>query len=221
MDDGEIDHSSYPLLANPHRSSCGNYEELKNNKKCTHTHTCNPPGPAIPTHSHTCYHTHTQVFSPDEDDLGGENELKKPTKKLSGNREAVKKYREKKKAHEAYLEEEVKKLRYVNQQLLRRLEGQAALEAEILRLKSLLVDLRAKIDAELGVYPSKNLQCAESECFMGLVEGVGMEGSCFPAVEDCQINQIADLSLNLESVNGVKVGGNMLSSAYQANNLLA
>ncbi|KAL0919257.1 hypothetical protein M5K25_011341 [Dendrobium thyrsiflorum] len=199
MDDGEIDHSSNPLLTNLHRSSCGNYEELKNKKKCTHTHTCNPPGPAIPTHTHTCYHTHTQVFSPDEDDLGGENELKKPTKKLSGNREAVKKYREKKKAHEAYLEEEVKKLRYVNQQLLRRLEGQAALEAEILRLKSLLVDLRAKIDSELGVYPFKNLcssnilQCGDLECFMGVVEVAGREGSCFPAVEDCQTNQIAYL----------------------------
>ncbi|XP_020582353.1 basic leucine zipper 23-like [Phalaenopsis equestris] len=223
MDDGEIYHSSNIFFTSPSISSCLNFDELRNTKKCTHTHTCNPPGPAIPTHTHTCYHTHTQLLSAGEDDVGGENELKKPKKRLLGNREAVKKYREKKKAHEAYLEEEVKKLRCINQQLLRRLESKAALEAEILRLKSLLVDLRAKVDAELGLYPLKmcgreNLRCGgRGECLMGDLEVVGGERSSVPAVLDSQIRPNADLSLNLEVVDGVQVGGSMLLAPFQAN----
>ncbi|CAN1813832.1 Basic leucine zipper 19 [Linum perenne] len=67
-----------------------------------------------------------------------------------GNRVAVRKYREKKKARAAYLEEEVKKLRAVNQQLVRKLERQAMLQSEVVRLRGLLVDLRAKVGLELG-----------------------------------------------------------------------
>lgn len=147
-----MEHSSNPMLTNPQISTCGISVDLRN------THTCSPPGPAIPTHIHTCHHTHTQVLlSTGKDDPGGQNELKKPTKKLQGNREAVKKYRGKKKVHEAYLEEEVKKLRHINEQLSRRLERQAELEAEIFRLKSLLVDLQVKIDAELGGWLGRKL----------------------------------------------------------------
>ncbi|XP_058767350.1 protein TAB2 homolog, chloroplastic-like, partial [Vicia villosa] len=69
-------------------------------------------------------------------------------KRISGN--AVKKYREKKNAQTAYLEEEVKKLKLVNQQLMRRLQGQALLEAELLRLRNTLVQLEGKVDCELG-----------------------------------------------------------------------
>nr|GEU57973.1 basic leucine zipper 23-like [Tanacetum cinerariifolium] len=68
----------------------------------------------------------------------------KPERPL-GNRIAVKKYRAKKKAHNAYLEEEVKKLRAVNRGLIRKLQFQATLEAEAVRLRSLLMDLKAKI----------------------------------------------------------------------------
>ncbi|KAL2523354.1 Basic-leucine zipper transcription factor [Forsythia ovata] len=46
----------------------------------------------------------------------------------------------------AYLEEEVKKLRFVNQQLIKKLQRQAILETEILRLMGLLLDLRGKVD---------------------------------------------------------------------------
>lgn len=66
-----------------------------------------------------------------------------------GNREAVKKYREKKKAHTVYLEEQVEQLRSLNQQLLRRLQGQSALEAEVYRLRTLLAEFRGRIDGEL------------------------------------------------------------------------
>lgn len=167
MDDGEVELSDHALLLNQEFS--GNFhnsasvdsfldEFLKNTKTCTHTHTCNPPGPDA-AHTHTCYHTHTQVIASEEDNHSNskENSVSKP-RRSSGNREAVRKYREKKKAHTAYLEEEVKKLRTLNQQLVRKLQGQAILEAEFLRLRSLLADFRGKIDDELGVFPYQK-QC--------------------------------------------------------------
>ncbi|XP_022764917.1 basic leucine zipper 23-like [Durio zibethinus] len=167
MDDGEIELSDHVLLSNSDSSI--NFldstsvdlildEFLKNTRTCTHTHTCNPPGPDA-AHSHTCYHTHTLVLTSEEDDhqINKESSSLKPRRPL-GNREAVRKYREKKKAHTADLEEEVKKLRLLNQQLDRKLQGQTILEAEVLRLRSLLVDLRAKIDGELGVFPFQK-QC--------------------------------------------------------------
>lgn len=150
------------LFSNP--ESCSNFQpstsmntvtELSNSttKTCIHTHTCNPPGPDDAYHTHTCFHTHTQVFA-SEDDTNSR------PKRTSGNREAVKKYREKKKAQTAYLEEEVRKLKHVNQQLLRKLQGQALLEAELSRLRNILVQLKGKVDNELGSFPfEKNLPC--------------------------------------------------------------
>ncbi|KAK1412169.1 hypothetical protein QVD17_33187 [Tagetes erecta] len=69
----------------------------------------------------------------------------------SGNRVAVRRYREKKKAQSVYLEEEVKKLRVVNRVLIRKLQLQAALEAEAARLRRLLMCLKAQIGDGLGV----------------------------------------------------------------------
>lgn len=155
MDDGEVEHLDHRLLRTTNieasNSSIESYldELLQNKKTCTHTHTCNPPGPDS-THTHTCYHTHTQFLPVKEHDP-----ISKPQRPL-GNREAVRKYREKKKAQTAYLEEEVKKLRLLNEQLMRKLQGQSQLEAEVLRLRSLLVDFRGRIDGELGVVPFQN-----------------------------------------------------------------
>ncbi|XP_068660387.1 basic leucine zipper 19-like [Aristolochia californica] len=141
-------------------------ELLKTTRTCTHTHTCNPPGPSA-SHTHTCYHTHTQVIpNGEEKGLSTEQHSLSKFRKPLGNREAVRKYREKKKAHTAYLEEEVKKLHLLNQQLLRKLQGQALLEAEIMSLRTLLLDLRGKIDCELGVFPFQK-QCNS----LGLKEG--------------------------------------------------
>ncbi|XP_008788583.1 basic leucine zipper 23-like [Phoenix dactylifera] len=224
MDDGEVDLSSHLLLPNPEMTNSFD-EYLRNSRTCTHTHTCNPPGPAAAMHTHTCYHTHMQVFATTDGERGGEEELKTSRKPL-GNREAVRKYREKKKAQAAYLEEEVKKLRHANQQLLRRLQGQAALEAEVVRLRSLLVDLRAKIDAELGTFPFQkqcsgvDLRCNNAaRCFGGNGEVAGWEGSCGPAVVDCQINPNGDIRQNLEiseAVNSMGVVGSLVSSASQS-----
>ncbi|KAJ4711547.1 Basic leucine zipper like [Melia azedarach] len=167
MDDGEVELSDHVLF--PNQDSSSNFQNsatgdsfldefLKNTRTCTHTHTCNPPGPDA-AHTHTCYHTHTQVIASEEDNHSNRKEHSslKP-RKSSGNREAVRKYREKKKAHTAYLEEEVKKLRLINQQLVRKLQGQAILDAEVMRLRSLLVDFKAKIDHELGAFPFQK-QC--------------------------------------------------------------
>ncbi|XP_073101003.1 basic leucine zipper 23 [Elaeis guineensis] len=224
MDDGGVDLSSLLLLPNPEMSNTFD-EFFRKTRTCTHTHTCNPPGPAAATHTHTCYHTHTQMFATAEEEREGEKEQKKPRKPF-GNREAVRKYREKKKAHVAYLEEEVKKLRLVNQQLLRRLQGQAALEAEVVRLRSLLVDLRAKIDAELGTFPFQKqcsgagLRCNNpAQCFGGNGEVVSWEGSCGPAVVDYKTNLDGDIEKNLEiakAVNSFDVMGGFMSSASQA-----
>ncbi|KAJ7978620.1 Basic leucine zipper like [Quillaja saponaria] len=165
MDDGELDFSHQDFFSSPNMgelpSSCsmGSFFDdlLKDTHACTHTHTCNPPGPDY-SHTHTCLHVHTKILSPSSEDKAttddtAESAEKKSKKRPSGNREAVRKYREKKKARAASLEDEVVRLTAINQQLMKRLQGQAALEAEIARLKCLLVDMRGRIEGEIGSFP--------------------------------------------------------------------
>ncbi|KAK9164548.1 hypothetical protein Syun_005450 [Stephania yunnanensis] len=166
MDDGEVDFSCQDGFPNPNLDdqipgSCSMdsfFDEiLKDTHACTHTHTCNPPGPDF-SHTHTCFHVHTKILpAPSEDNTGtddtAESNEKKSKKRPLGNREAVRKYREKKKARAASLEDEVVRLRTLNQQLMKRLQGQAVLEAEIARLKCLLVDIRGRIEGEIGSFP--------------------------------------------------------------------
>ncbi|KAL3580801.1 hypothetical protein D5086_018636 [Populus alba] len=61
---------------------------------CTHTHTCNPPGPDNP-HTHVCFHAHTKLLSSSEDKVESEDTAesieKKSKKRPLGNREAVRK----------------------------------------------------------------------------------------------------------------------------------
>lgn len=163
MDDGEVDFSNQEMLsANigdfPSCSMDSFFEDiLKDTHACTHTHTCNPPGPDS-SHTHTCFHVHTKIVAPTSEDKvstddTAESTEKKTKKRPLGNREAVRKYREKKKARTASLEDEVVRLGAVNQQLLKRLQGQAALEAEVARLKCLLVDIRGRIEGEIGSFP--------------------------------------------------------------------
>ncbi|KAG8368082.1 hypothetical protein BUALT_Bualt15G0008300 [Buddleja alternifolia] len=132
-------------------------DALGRTQACTHAHACNPSGPDK-SHTHTCIHVHTQIMpSPDEaqdpSDDTAESVERKSKKRPSGNREAVRKYREKKKARTASLEDEVVRLRALNHQLMKRLQGQALLEAEIARLKCLLVDIRGRIEGEIGSFP--------------------------------------------------------------------
>ncbi|GAB2291943.1 hypothetical protein Dimus_026193 [Dionaea muscipula] len=165
MDDGELEFSNQEVFSGKMPSSDsmdGFFDELlKDTHACTHTHTCNPPGPDF-SHTHTCFHVHTKIVAaaPSDDkvvsnsnDDSVESIEKKTKKRPSGNREAVRKYREKKKARAASLEDEVIKLRALNQNLMKRLQGQATLEAEVARLKCLLVDIRGRIEGEIGAFP--------------------------------------------------------------------
>ena len=71
--------------------------------------------------------TSSEGHDPSEDTA--DSVEKKGKKWPLGNREAVRKYREKKKARTASLEDEVVKLRAVNQHLMKRLLNQTVLEA--------------------------------------------------------------------------------------------
>lgn len=174
--DGEIDFSYQNdfLTTNmdgQYLSSCSMDDSflegfLNDAHACTHTHTCNPPGPDL-SHSHTCFHVHTKILPAQSEDKltaddSGESVDKKSKKRPMGNREAVRKYREKKKARAASLEDEVIRLRALNQQLMKKLQGQAVLEAEIARLKCLLVDIRGRIEGEIGSFPyQRSTKCAD------------------------------------------------------------
>ncbi|CAL9104281.1 unnamed protein product, partial [Musa textilis] len=166
MDDGEPDLSNPEVFSTP---SAGEdlpsismdtffnnslFDNIVNDgHTCTHTHTCNPPGPNL-SHTHTCFHVHTKILSAPSDETAESVEKSASAKKRPcNNREAVRKYREKKKARATSLEEEAAHLRAINQQLSKRLQNQAALEAEIARLKCLLVDLRGRIEGEIGSFP--------------------------------------------------------------------
>lgn len=211
MEDGELDFSNQEVFSSPKMgefpSSCSMdsfFDELlKDTHACTHTHTCNPSGPDS-SHTHTCFHVHTQIVPvPSEDKVStddtAESTEKKGKKRPLGNREAVRKYREKKKARAASLEDEVTRLRTLNQQLLKRLQGQSALEAEIARLKCLLVDIRGRIEGEIGSFPYQksvnpnlphpnipssyvmnpcNMQCSDQVyCLNPVVDGNSGEGT--------------------------------------------
>ncbi|XP_059649150.1 basic leucine zipper 24-like [Cornus florida] len=232
MDGGEIELSDYGLLQNSNSTSSNTQvstsmdsfldEFLKNTKTCTHTHTCNPPGPDA-AHTHTCYHTHTQVFQSEEDDGTNDREpvVSKP-RRASGNKEAVRKYREKKKAHTAFLEEEVKKLRVLNQHLVRKLQGQSMLEAEVLRLRGLLMDLRGKIDNELGVL-SFQKQCnntttsfKEGDC--GILQSNGTANGAGMGRQRCEKDTLCfhpQMGTSIEAIGG---GGKMVVASWREGN---
>ncbi|XP_072967095.1 basic leucine zipper 19-like [Typha angustifolia] len=151
MEEADLD------FANPEEFSDSFFNEIfkdsSQHHSCTHTHTCNPPGPDL-SHTHTCFHVHTKILSASGDETAESTEKSSSSKKRPfGNREAVRKYRQKKKAQTASLEDEVVQLRAINQQLMKRVQGQAALEAEVARLKCLLVDIRGRIEGEIGSFP--------------------------------------------------------------------
>ncbi|TKY48963.1 hypothetical protein E2542_SST26387 [Spatholobus suberectus] len=73
------------------------------------------------------------------------------------NEEDVIKNREKKKAYAASLKDEVVKLKALTQHLMKKLQGQASLEAKIARLKCLLVDIRGRIEGKIRSFPYQKL----------------------------------------------------------------
>ncbi|KAJ4880790.1 Basic-leucine zipper (bZIP) transcription factor family protein [Raphanus sativus] len=240
MEDGELEFSNMGVLLPP-TTTCSMdtfFDDLlmmdSSNAACTHTHTCNPTGPENNAHTHTCFHVHTKILPEDNDDSddkvfstddtaescgkkGGDN--KRPSS--SGNREAVRKYREKKKAKAASLEDEVARLTAVNHQLLKRLQSQSALEAEVSRLKCLLVDLRGRIDGEIGSFPYQkqpnvpsfshmmmnpcNVECGDDEVYClqdGFGQGINEQGLSGCEFEQLQQCAVADQNLgNGSSLN--------------------
>ncbi|KAG5385880.1 hypothetical protein IGI04_037350 [Brassica rapa subsp. trilocularis] len=106
--------------------------------------------------------------------------IKKPSN-FDQSREAVRKYREKKKARTAYLEDEVKRLQSLNEHLLRKLQSQAMVETEIIKLRALLVEMQVKIDDEFGGF-SFQKQCNGS----GLMDSNTISISCNHTAE-CNI----------------------------------
>ncbi|KAG8095198.1 hypothetical protein GUJ93_ZPchr0012g20729 [Zizania palustris] len=192
MDDGDLDFSNPDTFLCPAAGgadidgSCSmeSYFDdiLKDTEHhaCTHTHTCNPPVHDH-SHTHTCVHVHTKIVSAPSDaadtsESPTENNVSK--KRPSGNRAAVRKYREKKKAHTASLEEEVVHLRALNQQLMKKLQNHAALEAEVARLRCLLVDIRGRIEGEIGNFPyqSDQLYCSPGMQVRTMGEDGAMSG---------------------------------------------
>ncbi|KAK9690758.1 hypothetical protein RND81_09G152400 [Saponaria officinalis] len=173
----EIDYDDDVQISNQELHSSTNIGEIQSNEQidnnifddyllrdkitnhgCTHFHTCNAPGPDRP-HTHTCVHVHTKkpvppiindnVHTHDDSDESHERN----NGRNGGNREAVRKYRLKRKAYTASLADELVKLRTLNQQLMQKLQNQVTLETELARLKCLLVDIRGRIEGEIGSFP--------------------------------------------------------------------
>ncbi|XP_044428863.1 basic leucine zipper 19-like [Triticum aestivum] len=136
MDDGDIDFTNpetyfCPAMGTDPHDSCSismdSYFDdiLKDTETehlaCTHTHaSCNPHVcHDLAHHTQTCVHVHTKILREESDDVAQTSESPQETdgpkkKRPPGNRAAVRKYREKKKAHTTLLEEEVARLKALN-----------------------------------------------------------------------------------------------------------
>ncbi|XP_048542384.1 basic leucine zipper 19-like [Triticum urartu] len=162
MDDGDIDFTNPETYLHPAMDSY--FDDILKDPEhlaCTHTHACCNLHVRhdLAHHTQTCVHVHTKILREESDDVAQTSESPQenngPKKRPPGNRAAVRKYREKKKAHTTLLEEEVARLKALNKQLVGRLQSHSALEAEASRLRCLLVDIRGRIDGELGAFPYK------------------------------------------------------------------
>ncbi|XP_074275672.1 basic leucine zipper 23-like isoform X2 [Silene latifolia] len=111
-------------------------------------------GPEFP-HSHTCVHMHTKIVGTPSSNADSYDhaDYSSESRDRGGNREAVRKYRQKKKAYTASLANELASLKAANQQLIQKLQSRSSLEAEVARLKCLLVDIRGRIEGEIGSFP--------------------------------------------------------------------
>ncbi|KAI3934383.1 hypothetical protein MKW92_032587 [Papaver armeniacum] len=144
MGDGELDFSNQVLKMNHQLLTMDSFLEDflgDSHAEGTQTYTVNPTEQDV-LHSQSYFHHRTKNYPVEE----------KTTTEETGD-SSVRKYRERKKARQALIEDELAKLRIVNQQLLKRLQGQVALEQEVARFKLLLVDIRGRIKGELGSFP--------------------------------------------------------------------
>ncbi|KAI3853678.1 hypothetical protein MKW98_025195 [Papaver atlanticum] len=159
MEDGELDFSNQVLKMGHQLLTMDSFlEDFLGDSHAaagTQTHASNPNAQDVPN-SQSYFHHRNKNLPVEEktttEETDGSVEIKS-TKRAPGNRESVRKYRERKKARQALIEDELTKLRIINQQLLKRLQGQVALEQEVARFKCLLVDIRGRIKGELGTFP--------------------------------------------------------------------
>ncbi|KAI3830914.1 hypothetical protein MKW92_046932 [Papaver armeniacum] len=158
MDDGELDFSNQSLKMDHQLLTMESFlEDFLGDSHAagTQTYTSNRSVEDVP-HPQNSFHRLTKNLSVEEKTTTEETDDSaeiKSKKRAPGNRESVRKYRERKKARQALIEDELTKLRIVNQQLLKRLQGQVALEQEVARFKCLLVDIRGRIKGELRSFP--------------------------------------------------------------------
>ncbi|RZC63394.1 hypothetical protein C5167_025151 [Papaver somniferum] len=167
MDDGELDFSNQVLKNMEHQflSSCAMDSFFDNMLDDSHTRnrtntsnqfeqdmSQNPELPHSPNYSHFLTQKPPVEEKTTTEDTD-ESVDKKFKKRPHGNRESVHKYRERKKARQASVEDELMRLRTVNQQLLKRLQGLVSLEQEVERFKCVLVEIRGRIKGELGSFP--------------------------------------------------------------------
>ncbi|KAM0034854.1 putative transcription factor bZIP family [Helianthus debilis subsp. tardiflorus] len=120
-----------------------------------------------------------------------ESANKKGMKRPLGNREAVRKYREKKKARAASLENEVVRLRALNQQLMKRIQSQAGLEAE----KPLPANQNIGNGNLTGGYVMNpcNMQCRDQAYCLHLeVDGKNVENASIhdPVINGCEFESL-------------------------------
>ncbi|KAI3885387.1 hypothetical protein MKW92_005432 [Papaver armeniacum] len=149
MDDGELDTSKQVIKSMEHQfsSSCAMDSLFDYMLDDTHAHTRtntsnqseqdmsqNPVLPQSPNYNHFL----TQ---------------NPPVEEKTTTEETDESYRERKKARQASIEDELIRMRIVNQQLLKRVQGLVALEQEVERFKCLLVKIRGRIKGELGSFP--------------------------------------------------------------------
>uniref|UniRef100_R7W308 Uncharacterized protein n=1 Tax=Aegilops tauschii TaxID=37682 RepID=R7W308_AEGTA len=170
MDDADIDFTNPETYPRPAMDSY--FDDVL---KDTQHACCNPHVEDLAHHAHTCVHVHTKIHPAESDDVAETSESPQQNsgakKRPSGNRAAVRRYRDKRKARTALLEEEVARLKALNRQLVRKIQSHSALQAEASRLRYLLVDIRGRIEGELGVFPCqrpmRNNDSADQGSFLG------------------------------------------------------
>eukprot|EP00898_Chlorokybus_atmophyticus_P007774 jgi/Chlat1/7999/Chrsp7S07755 len=130
------------------------------------THTKDTRDTTLSQH-HQHQHDHPHDFSSDEDADEHAHSSRPTSSKRphgggggaagGGNREAVRKYRMRKKAHFMELEEEVASLKRLNGLLMQRLSRQVALEQEVVRLRAVVADVRQRVEACTFVTPPASM----------------------------------------------------------------
>ncbi|KAI3830908.1 hypothetical protein MKW92_046926 [Papaver armeniacum] len=154
---------------------------LDHTHESDHTNTSNQPEQGTPQnldlpHSPNFINFGTKALPVEEKtttEKTDESMTKKSKNRPHGNRESVRKYRERKKARQASTEDELNRMRIVNQQLIKRMQGLC-----------LLVEIRGRIKGLLGSFPYKNPK-----------NGIGVIPQNIPrpctsvGVGSCEVNQ--------------------------------